>query len=194
MTAAARAPKPTAPWLAAGAAAAAGGVAGFTPRPAGLPGDAFTTSVFAAFAAAAIVALSILPFVVRRSVRSRLTWIVVSATALGLGLLSYAGGGYAQRSCMARYAGQPVVIGTELTPLGAAYSRENPELSRDEWLFDSAGVVDRVWTRASIDRCRVAIASTYFLWIPFLVVSVLSAVQAVPAPTLPAGSRTGAVR
>ena len=52
------------------------------------------------------------------------------------------------------------MIGSELTTLGAAYARENPELSNDELLFDSAGVADRVWTRSSIDRCRTLVGST----------------------------------
>src|SRR5436189_409410 len=95
---------------------------------------------------------------------------------------------------MAQYTGKTVVIGTELTPLGAANMKRDPELTRDQLLFDSGGQADIAWTRASIDRCRISIASTYFLWIPFLIVSALAAVQALPAPALPAGTRTGPVQ
>ena len=162
MTAGARGPgRPGALWLAIGGAVLAGLTAGLAPKPGGLAAaDGSSTSIFAALASSAIVALSILPFIVRRNIRGRTTWIAASVVALILGVLSYAGGGFTQRACLAQYGGKPVVVGTELTPLGAAYSRTNPELSRDELLFDSAGVADRVWTRQSIDRCRVSIAGT----------------------------------
>jgi hypothetical protein len=97
---------------------------------------------------------------------------------------AYSGAGYVQRTCTARYAGRPVVIGTQMTPLGATYKQQNPELSRDELLFDSAGVAERLWTSDSIGRCRGYVGTTYFLWIPFLVVCLLATAQAVPATVL----------
>jgi hypothetical protein len=171
-------------WLVIVAAAVAGGAAGLAPAPGTEGTDAATTSTFAALASAAIVALSTFPFIARRSVRGRAMSIALAATALLLGLISFSVGGYTQRACTAPYAGKAVVIGTDLTMLGLTYSRANPELSSEELLFDSAGVADRVWTRESIRRCRVFIGSTYFLWIPFLVVCVLAAVKAMPALTL----------
>jgi hypothetical protein len=150
--------------------------------------DAATTSTFAALASAAIVALSSFPFIVRPGVGRRPAWVVVAGVALTFGLVSFAAGRYAQRACTAQYGGKAVMIGTDLTTLGVAYSRANPELSNDELLFDSAGMADRVWTRQSIDRCQVLVGSTYFLWIPFLVVCVLAATRAMPAATLPVGT------
>ena len=45
-------------------------------------------------------------------------------------------------------------------------------------------MVERIWTRDSISRCRTLIGGTYFLWIPFLVVCLLATAQAVPATVL----------
>ena len=41
-----------------------------------------------------------------------------------------------------------------------------------------------IWTRPSIGRCSAFISSTYFLWIPFLVVCLLATAQAVPTTIL----------
>jgi hypothetical protein len=113
----------------------------------------------------------------------------MAAVALALGVGSFSAGGYAQRACTARYGEKPIIVGTELTTLGATYKRANPTLSSDELLFDAAGVPGRIWTRSSIDACRTFIGSTYFLWIPFLVVCLLATVQAMPAGTLPVAVR-----
>jgi len=171
-------------WLVIAAAAVAAVAAGLAPAPGAEGPDAATTHTFAALASAAIVALATFPFVARRSLRGRAMSMALAATALLLGLIAFSVGGYTERACTAPYAGKTVVIGTNLTTLGLTYSRANPELSSEELLFDSAGAADRVWTRESIRRCRVFIGSTYFLWIPFLVVCVLAAATAMPAPTL----------
>jgi hypothetical protein len=186
-------------WLAVGLAVATGLAAGLAAAPPGLTaGEARTTSIFAALVSIAIVSVSILPFVVWRSAWRRLVWVSVASLALALGAISFAAGGYAQRACTARYAGRAVMIGSELSILGATYARDNPQLSNDELLFDSAGVAERVWTRRSIDRCRTLVGSTYFLWMPFLAVCVLAVVQAMPASALvvvprhpPAATRGG---
>jgi hypothetical protein len=138
---------------------------------------------FAALASAAIVGLSILPFILWRAdaaaclagCRDRRTdtrnrsvfrrWVRPTA-------------------CTARYVGKPIVIGTEMTTLGATYRQANSGLSSDDLLFDAAGAPERIWTRESIDRCRTLIATSYFLWIPCLVVCLLATAQAVPASVL----------
>jgi len=172
-------------WLAAGAVLLAGTAAAFVPQP---PAIADATSgtpwAFAALASAAIVTLAILPFVVWRSAARPRVWVAMAVLSLTLGLASFAAGGYAQRACTARYGDKPVVIGTDLTPLGGAYRRENPELSSDDLLFDAAGVPERIWTRSSIGRCTVFISGTYFLWVPFLAVCLVATAQAVPTSIL----------
>jgi TIR domain-containing protein len=173
-------------WLAIAAIVVAGIAAALAPSPSGLADtDTRAASTFAALASAAIVAVSVLPFIVLRGAGRRAIWLTLAVAALALGVGSFSAGGYAQRACTARYGEKPIVIGTELTTLGATYKRANPSLSSDELLFDAAGVPGRIWTRSSIDACRTFISSTYFLWIPFLVVCLLAAVQAMPAAGLP---------
>ena len=170
-------------WLAGAAVVLAGVAAALAPQPAVADGAA-SRSTFAALASAAIVALAMLPFAVWRSGARPRVWMVMAVVALALGVGSFSAGGYAQRACIARYAGTPVIIGTELTPLGATYTQANPDLSSDELLFDAAGVAERIWTRASINRCSALVSSTHFLWIPFLVVCLLATAQAVATTRL----------
>ena len=59
---------------------------------------------FAALASAAIVALSILPFIIWRGDTRPPMWLAAAIAALLLGLGSYSAGGYAQRACTAHYA------------------------------------------------------------------------------------------
>ncbi len=145
--------------------------------------DAGSRWGIAALVSAAIVAAGTLPFLVWRSARPSV-WVALAVAALAAGVASFAVSGYAERACTARYAGKPVVIGTELTPLGAAYKQANPELASDDLLFDAAGVPERIWTPSSIGRCRVLTGSTYYLVVPFLVVCLLATAEAVPTTIL----------
>ena len=177
--------------LAIGAILLAGG-AGATISPPGVvgvsPGESRS---FAAFASAAIVSLAILPYLLWRSAVRPTTSIVLAGVALALGVGSFGANGYADRTCTARYADTSVVIGTDLTSLGEAYRRENPDLSNEDLLFDAAGVSERIWTERSIGRCKALVSGTYFLWIPFLVVCLLAAAQAAPTTILsPSSWRT----
>jgi hypothetical protein len=170
-------------WLAVGAVGIAGIAAALTPFPAAVP-DAGVRSTFAALASAAIVTLAILPFVVWQSAARPNIWVAAAAVSLVLGLASFAAAGSAQRACTARYAGTNVIIGTELTALGAKYRQNNPDISRDELLDDATGMRELMWTPASIGRCSALMTGTYFLWIPFLVVCLVATAQAVPTSIL----------
>src|SRR5688572_9990120 len=177
-------------WVAAGAIGVASIAASLAPPPSVLAdAESGGQSTFAALASAAIVALAVLPFIARRGAVRPQTWFAVALVALALGVGSFSAGGSAQRACIARYGDKPILIGTDLTTLGATYAQANPELSNDELLFDSAGVPERIWTASSISRCRAFISSTYFLWIPFLVVCLVAAVQAMTTATLPSVPR-----
>ena len=169
--------------LAAAGVIFAGIAAALMPPPAALaePG---TRAGIAALVSAAIVASATLPFLIWRSVARPVLWIALAVSALVAGVASFAVSGYAERTCTATYAGKPVVIGTEMTPLGAAYKRANPELANDDLLFDAAGVAERIWTPSSIGRCRAFTGGTYFLAVPFLVVCLLATAEAVPATIL----------
>jgi TIR domain-containing protein len=176
-------------WLLIGTAFSAAIVtAAFIPQPAGLSdANGGTRAAFAALVTAALVALPLSPFVGRIGPQRRSVALAVAAIALALGALSFAASGYAQRACTAEYDGKPVIVGTTFTEVGAKYLAANPGLSNDELLFDSAGVPDRLWTRSSIDRCRTLVASTYFLWVPCLAVSLFAVTAALTGrPGLPA--------
>jgi hypothetical protein len=172
-------------WLAVGAVLLAGIAAALVPPPPALAeADAGARWAFAALASAAIVILAILPFLVWRAAAQPRVWVAAAVVSLALGVMSFSAGGYVQRACTARYANRPVIIGTDLTPLGAAYAQANPDLSSDDLLFDAAGAPERIWTRSSIGRCGVFLSSTYFLWVPFLVVCLVATAQAVPTSIL----------
>lgn len=148
-----------------------------------------STRLFAALAAATLVALVTAPAFVGRSLARRPAWLALAAVALGLGAGVYVYAGASQRRCTARYDGRSVLIGREWTALGETYRRENAGLSVDELLFDAAGVAERLWTRESIDRCRLVLASTYFAWMPLLAIALFATVQAVPSGLLPVSTR-----
>ena len=178
-------------WLAIAAVLLATVAAVLTPVPAAIDAAGATGgSAFAALASAAIVTFAILPFFLWPGMAQPKIWAGVALAALALGVGSFIGSEYAQRTCTARYANSTVIIGTELTPLGENYKRENPDLSSEDLLFDAAGVPQRVWTESSIGRCGVLLSSTYFLWIPFLVVCLLATAQAVPTTILAPVSRS----
>lgn len=168
-------------WLAVAAIGVAAGAAALAPPPAVIAdAGGGTQAAFAALASAAIVALTVLPFTVWRGARRPQLCLAVAGAGLALGMGSFYAAGQAQRACTARYGDARVVIGGELTAEGSIYKQANPQLSNDDLLFDAAGVPERVWTPASMRRCRGLISATYFLWIPFLIVCLVTAAQALP--------------
>ena len=174
-----------------GAAAIA---AAFLTQPAAIAGsESRTRAVFASLASACIAAAIIIPLTARRRYSSRGITVAGAALALVLGVVAYVAGTSAQRQCTLQYDGRAVLIGTELTQVGQDYRRLYPQQPMDELLRDAGGQTETVWTRQSIDRCRVTMSSTYFLWLPLLIASVVGAVLAVPAgrlsvPAAPAGA------
>jgi hypothetical protein len=143
-----------------------------------------TSRSIVALVSAAIVAFAVMPPLVWRGAARPGAWTALAIAALTLGITSFVASGSIVRTCTANYAGTPVVIGTEMNPLGANYKRENPELSNEDLLFDAAGVPERIWTPSSIGRCRALAGGTYFLAIPFLAICLLAAAEAVPATIL----------
>ena len=178
-------------WTTAGAAALAGLVAGSVPLPGGLDASSgAVTRLFAAIASIAIVLLAILPGVVIRAITGRRSiWIGAAVVSLVLGAAAYVTHSTMERTCTARYDGRVTMIGTAWTAAGESYAKSNPGLTNDDLLFDATGVADRLWTRASIDTCRVRMGATYFLWVPFLAACFAALLQAVPTGTLPVGMR-----
>lgn len=166
------------------------GSAAIPPPPAVTAQSSAFARVFAALASGALVALAAVPLVRSPGAGRRPVWMAVAAISLALGAAAFMVHTAAARTCTAQYDGRSVIIGTEWTPLGQRYAADNPGLSTTELLFDSAGVADRVWTRPSIDRCRLRLTSTYMLWIPCLIVCLLAVAQAIPGSPLsrPAGA------
>lgn len=162
-------------------------VSAFAPLPPGFsPSADQNTAVFAALASAALVALCVAPFLVRRGVVARRVWILLAMVTLALGLASFSSNTYIQRRCTANYAGTLVVIGTELTPVGVEYRRVNPDETVDQIVDASHGRTDWAWTQSSIARCRAMLAGSHYLWIPLLFACVVAAAQSVPSGSLPA--------
>lgn len=164
-------------------AAMAGVAAWWASPPAALADAGGASAVFSGLASGAIVALGMAPLALRGRTR-RPAWLTMASVALVAGLVLFFASGSIERACTARYDGRSLVIGTELTPAAAAYTRDNPDLSSGELLFDAAGATDRVWTPASIDRCRTALGATHALWMPFLVLSIAGVVQALTSTSL----------
>jgi hypothetical protein len=179
-------------WHVLGAVALAAGIATFVPVPGALAGVAAMsgTRLFAVLTSAAIAGvIVILPFVLRIGGR-RPVWLALAGAALILGAIAFAGAAAAQRACSARYDGHLVIVGTEWTALGETYARANPGLSRDELLFDSAGVPARLWTEASIGRCRLLVGGTYALWVPFLAICLFATLHAASTGLLSGPARS----
>jgi hypothetical protein len=161
------------------------------PLPDGLdPASSNSTRLFAALGSATFVLLVILPGIVFRALTSRRPlWLAAAAVLLVCGGVAFWMHGTMQRACTARYDGRSVIVGTEWTTLGRSYATTNPALTKDDLLFDAAGVADRLWTRTSIDGCRSRIALTYFLWVPLFAAGLTALVHTIPSGTLPVGSR-----
>ena len=152
-------------------------------------------AVFAAFLSAALTASPLVPLLGSRH-RHASSIALASATALLLfGAASYLYANSVQGSCVVQYNGRGVIVGTEMTPLGAEFTRKYPEGAAADLLDDAAGNAAIVWTRESIEQCRSRVRSTYFLWIPFLSASLVSAALGISARrlTIPTASRDAAV-
>jgi TIR domain len=173
---------------------AAAVAAAFLAQPAALAGsESRTRAVFASLASAGIASAIIIPLTARRRYSSRGIAVAGAAIALALGVVAFVAGASAERRCTLQYDGRAVLIGTELTDLGQRYRRVNPQLPIEELLRDASGDIETVWTRQSIRECRVTMSWTYFLWLPLLIASLVSAVLAVPAgklsvPAAPSGA------
>lgn len=181
-------------WL-GGAAVTVAAVAAWamTPPEAVQTGGAGGVRAFALLGTAALVGVGVVPTLSARSATTRRFWAVAAVAALAAGVAAWVAAGSARRTCTARYDGRAAVVGTQLTELGATYVRDNPGLSGDELLFDAAGVPERVWTSDSIGRCRTVLSTTYFLWVPFLMLSLLACVQVAPAGLIPVAVGRGPV-
>ena len=180
----------------AGIAAAAVAAAVLTQPAALAQSESRSRAAYASLASAGIVAGVVIPITARRRTGSRTAAVAAAVITLALGITAFVSSGSIQRKCTLQYDGRAVLIGPELTELGRTYVHANPQLAIEEVLRDSRGDTETVWTRQSIGQCRVMMAGTYFLWLPFLIASLVSAAIATPAARLsvPAAPAAAAVR
>ena len=169
-------------WIVAAGIVAAALLAAMMPEPEALPDS--HRPIYAVLTSAALSAACLLPLVAGRARAQRAIALTGAATLLVLGIAANYYSHAVQRQCTVRYNGRSVIVGTELTPLGAEWKRRQPDQSAADMLMDSTGQTATVWTLDSIDRCRGRIAGSYFLWIPFLVASLVAAALAVPGGKL----------
>jgi hypothetical protein len=141
-------------------------------------------ALFAAFLSAAITATSLVPLLGSRHRRASSIALASAAALLVLGAITYVYAGSVQGGCIVHYNRRSVLAGTDMTPLGAEFKRLYPAGTAADLLDDAAGNAALIWTRESIERCRSRVASTYFLWIPFLTASLVSAALGISARRL----------
>jgi TIR domain len=119
-----------------------------------------------------------------RAVMWTTTAVVSSAAGLVL-LLAHVD---ANATCLATYNGHAVLIGRDYTASAADYVNKHPGLSAPDLLLDAGGIVERIWTPASISSCRFWLAWGGELALPLLVAAVCALVvrrgfrYAPPAP------------
>jgi TIR domain len=175
--------------LAIGAAAAVAPIA----QPAALEGK--TPALFAAVLSATLTATFLVPLL---AARHRLhSWLpfISAAALLALGAAAYVYGNSIQGRCVVQYNGRSVLIGTELTKdVGVRFRSAHPEETDADLIDNARGDAATVWTRESIEWCRSRVASTYFLWVPFLLASIVCAALGTAARrlTVPVSSHAAA--
>ena len=178
-------------WLVGLAIVAAAAAAPLT-QPAALEGT--NPALFAAVLSATLTAIFLVPLLVaRHRLRSWVSFISAAAL-LALGAAAYMYGDAVRGRCIVEYNGRGVVVGTEMTELGAGFRSAHPEETDADLIDNAGGDEELVWTRESIESCRSRVASTCSLWIPFLIASLVSAALGTAARrlTVPVATRTAA--
>jgi TIR domain-containing protein len=84
----------------------------------------------------------------------RRTTAAIAAIAGAAGIALLLTSADANARCLASFDGHSVVIGREHTAAAAEYLENHPGLSASDLLLDAGGAADRIWTAASIARCR----------------------------------------
>ena len=165
-------------------------VAAWLTKPQALPGT--RPALFAAVLSATLTATFLVPLLVARYRLRSLIPLIATTALLALGAAAYLYTGSIQGHCIVQYNGRGVLIGTEMTSVGIAFRIAHPEETDADLLDNASGDAETVWTRESIERCRSRVGSTYFLWIPLLIASLVSAVLGTAARrlTVPASSHT----
>jgi hypothetical protein len=159
-------------WLQAAVAAIATAAIALVPLTPALPQrDALSARVLCALMA--VVACA--GFAYARSVKAVISATIIVAAVVGA-IAMFLQHVDAGSTCVADYPGGARIIGREYTPDGAAYVRRTGTVSPGDLLLDVAGDPARIWTRASIARCRFWVGWGGLLPIALLAVCVAAIV------------------
>ena len=118
---------------------------------------------FSQFFAAIAVAVMLIPLSIWRAPQHRRGWAIAATLSAILALSTLLLYAQKQRDWTCTYAEYRVVVGAELTTHGEKYISQNPGMSCDELIWEHAGAVEEIWTKASIDLRRDALASIHML-------------------------------
>jgi hypothetical protein len=106
-------------------------------------------------------------------------WWFVAIALFIFSISGFIGYGYLSYSWTCKYNNQTLIIGTSLTDQGRYYVRQNPGISCEDLLMDFAGKVEDIWTKESINRCRILLAGIYINLIPIFAMSMISVIQVI---------------
>lgn len=99
-------------------------------------------------------------------------WVLVTIATLILGLVAYFSYLNQQGTCTCNYYSTKVLIGTEIRPEIAS------NVPCEELLKDHTGSVEEIWTKGSINRCRLILGVSYITTLPLFTTVLISALQA----------------
>ncbi len=157
-------------------AAILGIIGGFwLPPPVGSDG-----AVIAKFAKFILIVIAGLVLVPARRWNPRRAWIV-SATSLVLSIVAFLLYRYLVESWTCMYFEVPVVIANpeNLTDVARNHLAQNSNLPCELLLEEFGGQADLVWSKHALIIRRFSLAAVYLVCLPFLVVCLISVVQAI---------------
>jgi len=120
-----------------------------------------------------ILVILMLIFTIKYGQKSHLKgWMIVTAVTLLLGLIAYFSYMNKQGSCTCKYYSRTVLAGTQL-------SRPDKEgaIPCEELLKSHAGAVEEIWTKDSINHCRLMLGISYVSTVPLFAICLISALQ-----------------
>jgi hypothetical protein len=100
-------------------------------------------------------------------------WVGLTVLTLLMGLFGYFSYVSQRGDCTCRYYQKTVLVGTHLRAPQTEDSTPCEEL-----LKNHTGDVEEIWTKASLNRCRLILAISYVSTVPLFAVCLISVVQA----------------
>jgi len=127
------------------------------------------------------VVLGLVFFAVRRwdQPRHALRWCGVAVLFLAIAVTVFFRYQHLMLAWTGIYNKERVVIGSEYTAQGQAYTEKDPDISLDNLIFDFGGEIENIWTHKSISRRRLILAATFEACLPLFTICLMSVVQAI---------------